>query len=392
MKVNFQLSLFSWLYLEQLKDSFKQAFHQGIHLGTSLGLVRKENQDRAIVARFRSVNKDRTYTLAALADGMGGMVEGSKCASLALSTLLTKLIESKETNPLSMLAVAAREANIAVYNRYGGKGGSTLSAVLFDNSGNPYAINIGDSRIYQLDVGDIFKQVSIDDTIDGQLAAMNKEPSKRPESSQLVQYVGMGEGMEPQEVKLANKMKIKHLLLSTDGAHCVGDRMIEDIMIHSQNPTYFTNRLLALSQWIGGKDNATLVFIDYKSAKNFMINDEISECLIQICNTNGMFSSPYYLESKIIDKMTNNYDTPNQAVQKKQRQDDRISNESENGKADSNEASEKVTKTEFQSPSSAREIIQKSKRKKNKKESKDKEEESGKIQIRLFPKPKEENK
>jgi PPM family protein phosphatase len=78
-------------------------------IATDIGLVRKENQDRAVAMRF--ANNGRTQTVFALADGMGGLRDGGHCASLALAGFLTSYATSTDKNTYTRLQASALYAN-----------------------------------------------------------------------------------------------------------------------------------------------------------------------------------------------------------------------------------------------------------------------------------------
>jgi PPM family protein phosphatase len=294
----FQSSLEHWLFN---KNSGKEVsvnivFNNNISIGSSIGLVRKENQDKAVIAKFCSrQSKNKFYILFALSDGMGGMKEGGKCASLLLSTFLSELVECNENIPFKKLCNASSIANQAIFEKYNGSGGATLSAILLDSHGSSSAINVGDSRIYQLDRNGIFKQISVDDTIDGQLSAINKEKSEIPSSKQLVQFIGMGDGLEPHEIKLSSREIIKKLILTSDGAHCVGDAILGSLLENAPENKIFLFRSLALANWLGGKDNATSICLSFDSIKELFEKDKRSEQLIQVWNSDGKYDFPNYL-------------------------------------------------------------------------------------------------
>jgi len=307
-KITFQSSLERWLLKPSYNEiSVNSAFDRNLSIGSSVGLVRKDNQDKAIISKFHSRNsKGKSYILFAIADGMGGMAEGAHCASLLISTLLAEIVDSKENNTFNKLRAASIIANDVVYKIYRGMGGSTLSAILMDSDGNVSAINIGDSRIYKHNIDGSFEQVSIDDTIDGQLAAINKKPSLMAESNRLVQYVGMGEGLDPHGIMLGNIADINKFIITTDGAHYVGGKTIELLLKNSPNSYTFIYRLITHSLWCGGRDNSTVICLSINEIKNIFQRDKNSEELIQIWSSYGKYayhnyllqSTAHYIESK----------------------------------------------------------------------------------------------
>lgn len=234
----------------------------GIALGSSIGLVRKENQDRVLFLRVKLDRPPRQFfVVAALCDGMGGMAKGGRCANLALSVFATSLIRSQEVDYPKKLETAIQEANKAVFREFNGDGGTTLSAVACNEENQCWAINVGDSRIYQVLANGKVEKLSVDDTIEGQLEALNrlKNTHSSEESKKLVQYVGMGKSLEPHHIQVGAIATTKLLLLTSDGAHSMPADTFQQIIIHAKSSTDIVDHLITHSEWVGGKDNATVV-------------------------------------------------------------------------------------------------------------------------------------
>ena len=119
-----------------------------IALGSDIGLERKENQDRLAMLRVNANSSTSTHVVVALADGMGGMHDGSGCAARTLGAFFNALIRYRQKAPEDRLLLAANAANEVVYQYSNGNGGSTLSAVLFGVDNRAFTVNVGDSRIY----------------------------------------------------------------------------------------------------------------------------------------------------------------------------------------------------------------------------------------------------
>jgi PPM family protein phosphatase len=230
-------------------------------LGTTIGNVRSENQDRAIVARFTSARcPGDSFLCFALCDGMGGMADGARCAEVALSSFLFRLTHrEKETAP-QLVRTAALAANSEVNREFRERGGTTLVAiVVFPESAA--AVSVGDSRIYLSTLEKDVKQVTVDDTIAGEL---NKLKGFEPRSGsntfadQLAQFVGIGEGMEPRIYPIDTDLTY---VLTSDGAHNTNPDTFSQIVSYAGTPQLIVTRLLHLSRWCGGADNATAICV-----------------------------------------------------------------------------------------------------------------------------------
>jgi serine/threonine protein phosphatase PrpC len=190
---------------------------------------------------------------------MGGMAEGGKCAEVALSTFLDVLTR-REDLPLGQRTdTAARAANSEIHRRYRERGGTTLVAVVFARS-SIIGVSVGDSRLYAFHAGDQVRQLSTDDTVAGELNKM--AGSKRSYSGletfagQLTQFVGIGEAIQP---RLYSLKKDEAYLLTSDGAHSISPETLEQLVKFAKSPHDIVARLLNISKWCGGHDNATVI-------------------------------------------------------------------------------------------------------------------------------------
>lgn len=238
------------------KTGFTDSASETVVLSSVLG-KRSENQDRTIFLRVKFDEPSKPSIAAlVLCDGMGGMVSGGDCANLAISTFAASLVRSNATTLTDKLKVAVNSANQAVYENFQGKGGATLSAIACNDVSDCAAVNVGDSRIYRVLNSGIVEQLTIDDTLEEQLADLNL-PSPPPEFRQLLQYVGMGEGIEPRHIGLQISPDIKWLLITSDGAHGISKDVFQALVAHAENPKEVVHRLTEFSEWLGGKDNST---------------------------------------------------------------------------------------------------------------------------------------
>lgn len=234
-------------------------------VGSSIGEVRKENQDRAVIARLSPVSTGRRpFVLAVLCDGMGGMEDGAKCAELAIATLLSRVAYSPRMDLRLSLKNAVDEANRNVHLEFRARGGTTLVAVLITAT-DIVAVSVGDSRLYVRTPADCLKQISVDDTIAGELSRIKGGTSStedlEPFSKQLAQFVGMGEDMEPRIYPLDDPGAGAYFILSSDGAHSSQPGILESILVHSPSPHVGLGRLIHLANWCGGGDNASVICI-----------------------------------------------------------------------------------------------------------------------------------
>ena len=145
----------------------------GIAAGSTLGQVRKENQDRYLVVRYAHPEPNRSFFLAAIADGVGSLPQSGLSASSAIAVFVSALTTEIERLAFSsglpnwerLLREAVQHANRYVYAKTGERGASTLSVVVVPSKHPACAVQIGDSKIFGISKDFHFTQLSIDQTV-----------------------------------------------------------------------------------------------------------------------------------------------------------------------------------------------------------------------------------
>ena len=260
----FEEKIAAWLSRKGPPRSTNQAFDPPIVLATDVGLERSENQDRVAALRFKSrSNEGRPVIAVAVADGMGGMRDGGKCATIAVSSFFFALTFYRGFDIERRAAASISYANDQVFNFAGGKGGTTLSAVLVDSSRRSCLVNIGDSRIYAFGGNAAVERLTRDDSLAEAVGGHGRE---------LLQFVGMGQGMQPHIRPVAHSTGT--LAITTDGIHFIDASVLQSILLHSPEARWTSERLSALARWCGGPDNASSAIIDLQSLLAQFKNDE----------------------------------------------------------------------------------------------------------------------
>lgn len=251
-----------WVGRPAKSSSAQEVLELKAALGTTVGEVRLENQDRAVIARFCCRGNGSEIVVAALCDGMGGMVDGGQCADLAVAHFLISLIDGLHEDRTELLNNAIAAANSSIYGRYRGRGGTTIASVLYGFDGVT-AATVGDTRVYGVNEHQIARQLSLDDTVAAEVGKARGVDASQLHlghlSGGLAQYVGMGPGLEPRTYELASQLA--GFCLSTDGAHAPGTPVFELLLGAAKNPLLAVTRILQLSRWIGGKDNASVIVL-----------------------------------------------------------------------------------------------------------------------------------
>ena len=254
-----------WLARPRKLNGFAEIQELNACIGTSVGEVRRENQDRAVIARFTSANRpEQSFVCFALCDGMGGMEDGSRCAEIALSAFIFRLIQDSSGSAGAAAKAAAIAANVEVHRQYRERGGTTLAALVYFRR-SASAVTVGDSRVYMVGEGKSLTQISTDDTIEGELNRLTGGvSSSRPKwdtfAGQLAQFIGIGEGLEPRSYTVSPGSSY---LLTSDGIHGydLSPSTLAQVVSAGRASQAVIRGLLQLSRLCGGVDNATAVYV-----------------------------------------------------------------------------------------------------------------------------------
>jgi PPM family protein phosphatase len=232
----------------------------GVLAGRAASLIslmgpRAENQDRAFVA-LMSPELGNSLFVAAVLDGMGGMEEGARAASLAASTFIQSLATSFTVDLGAALAMAISEANAAVWATLHGRGGTTLTAIAISKSGRCLAVHVGDSRLYVA-----FPQPRRITTDDSPRGLFGTDMGLPPGA--ILQFVGVGDRLIFQSFDLSVEVG-DSLLLTTDGFHGAEGEDLSTLLGKSLNATGAA--LVRHGKALRLSDNATAVLISRRRA------------------------------------------------------------------------------------------------------------------------------
>lgn len=248
-----QTQLTGWFMRRTASSGVRRVSPLAGAVATEVGSIRADNQDRVAIARGWD-KSGRPYALAAVADGIGGMQDGALCAAMALAGLFAEVAEQARAGARleDWLSRAVTVANLAVHAKFRGDGGSTLVVALIGGDSKFAWANVGDSRVYHESGGKLIR-LSTDDTIAGQLG---KGREAGPDQSKLLQFIGMGNPIEP-GLGLVER-PTGQVLLASDGVHFLDTTpWFEAIIAHAPDPGMCARRLTDLSKACGGPDNAS---------------------------------------------------------------------------------------------------------------------------------------
>jgi serine/threonine protein phosphatase PrpC len=242
-------------YASHQADDLDVAFASGIN-------ARSQNEDRVAVVRYRGKISGESFVLLVVCDGIGGMREGGRYASLALASLVVSLADTRYEAPVARVRRAVAQANAAVFKEARDRGGTTLSAIFIPSRGPAIAANIGDSRIYQYDPAKPLMQLSVDDNIETQVALLPdliRRAGTAGRGKQLTQYIGMDGDIGPHSfVQLGTPSA--GFLIASDGVSHLDVKITNTALANSGSTLNGVKRVLTLSRWLGVKDNASLIF------------------------------------------------------------------------------------------------------------------------------------
>jgi serine/threonine protein phosphatase PrpC len=227
-----------------------------ICLGTCIGAIREQNQDRALIT-FASypTAPEKSFALGIVCDGMGGLLRGDEAAVIAVSVFASRVIRWPSQPTPDRLRWAALAANQAVNKSLDGRGGATLAAVMVGLGGAVVGVNAGDSRIYGLTQSRDVKQLSRDDNLAGLLGQQGGFGA-----NQLLQFIGMGDGIAPQIIDM-DQDEFESILITSDGVHCASPATFAQAVRAPTSNLDLIRRLLALNEALGGHDNGTALVL-----------------------------------------------------------------------------------------------------------------------------------
>jgi serine/threonine protein phosphatase PrpC len=233
------------------------------YAATHIGLVRKSNEDRYLVKKF----KDETI-LFAVADGMGGQAAGDFAAEIIRGKManMSSIPRGKETDVLSSLAVETDKLLIELGEKdeqLEGLGTTLLCVFIRENTA--FWVHVGDSRltIYR---GEKLLQMTKDQNLARYLVEEGEisldEVAEHYSRNILDQ--ALGNAMEEPETGSVMLETGDTLVLTTDGFHnpVLPEIIAAELQKHEDLKTTadsLVNQALAK----GGTDNITILIARY---------------------------------------------------------------------------------------------------------------------------------
>ena len=214
--------------------------------------TRKSQQDHAAI-----VNWPNGFSLAILADGMGGHAGGAEASHLVVNTFRESFVESEESDIRQRFLEGLSAANLAVYDYAKSHPelegmGSTFLAVTFDGAAIQW-ISVGDSPLWLFRDGNI-RQINENHSMAAVLAKQveeglitEEEAASSPERSQLLDAV-LGKDIKmvdaPEETLPVQDGDI--IILASDGVEtCSLDELQQLLVQELQDSSCSSEKIVA---------------------------------------------------------------------------------------------------------------------------------------------------
>lgn len=245
---------------------------------TDAGRVRPNNEDAFIAADLTEgqsfagrkwagdISVGDGGALCAVSDGMGGAQAGDVASGIVVSSLAEALASQSTGRPSQeRFAGAVKEVHSTVWAQacqWGLHMGATLTAV-YVRGPVAYVAEVGDSRAYLLRAGRI-TQLTKDQSYVQLLIDRGVEPEEAQESP-LRNVILQAIGYQPHVSVALGRLDLRRfdcLLLCSDGlSNEIQDREMRNVVLASRDLGLAADRLIALANERGGRDNATVILI-----------------------------------------------------------------------------------------------------------------------------------
>jgi len=262
--------------------------HLEIGADTHTGMKGKNNEDQFSVSAFHlSVLDNTPAVFAVIADGIGGHRAGEVASAIAVEMISQSVAESDASQPVAIMQAGMIQASQTIHaqassdGKKEGMGPTCVTAWVIGNK--LYSASVGNSRLYLLRNGKLI-HLNIDHTwvqeaVDA--GALTVEQARiHPHANVIRRYLG-----SQQEVEVDTRLRTERsgrftgdhqgqelrpgdrLLLCSDGLN----DMIEDDKIlelaREADLERAVEGLISAANEAGGKDNITVVLLEYVKKK-----------------------------------------------------------------------------------------------------------------------------
>lgn len=233
---------------------------------TDIGRRRNVNQDYVYASDFPIGNLPNLYIVA---DGMGGHKAGEVASSYAVKKVVESVERSVDVKPALILQKAVRYANYCLFEKskeqeeYRGMGTTLVVLTVFEEQA--LAVNIGDSRLYEINE-DKISQISEDHSLVAELVRKGElnvwEARNHPDKNIITRALGIQSEVEMDLFPFQVKKKNRYLLCSDGLSNMVEDEELYHI-IRQEKPLYDIGaELIRKANENGGVDNIAVVLVE----------------------------------------------------------------------------------------------------------------------------------
>jgi protein phosphatase len=255
----------------------KQQQPKNIGFASDIGLTRSTDEDSIVITDLMTAfeGKKRRKVMLILADGMGGHTKGEVASKIGTRTVASELqqflsdtdMDERKYYDLLTSAFLMANSRILHYTEIHPEAegmGTTISVAVIDENQGLYIGNVGDSRVYIINREEGAIQLTKDHTFVQELVDRGKitkeEARRHPKKNVLNQAVGSAVDMKVDtfSLRLHNDDKV---VLCCDGLtnHVSDDEMAQIILEDNANPQDACDKLVALANKRGGKDNISVI-------------------------------------------------------------------------------------------------------------------------------------
>ncbi len=228
---------------------------------TDQGMRRTSNQDAILAEPLEG-----GWTLAAVADGVGGAFGGEIASSESIAALRATFASAKFEDPAEALRTAFRAANVRVTNRVADDAAlanmaTTLVAALIRDD-SAWVANLGDSRAYLFSGGEL-QQITEDDSLVAEqvrAGILTPEQAERsPYQNVITRGIGVDQDITEIPVTPVTLPPGSMLLLCSDGLF--RPLSLDEIALILRNGSVeeIARQLIDRANANGGPDNISVV-------------------------------------------------------------------------------------------------------------------------------------
>ena len=233
---------------------------------TDVGQVRSQNQDYVYASDLPVGNLPNLYIVA---DGMGGHKAGDLASSYAVQTIVESIEKSTETRPALILQKAVRYANYRLFEKaaereeYQGMGTTLVVLTVYGNEA--LAVNIGDSRLYEISGGEIV-QISEDHSLVAELVRKGEispvEARRHPDKNIITRALGIQDEAQLDLFPFHVEPGDRYLLCSDGLSNMVEDTELCRIISQEKDLSEIGAELILTANGNGGLDNIAVVLVE----------------------------------------------------------------------------------------------------------------------------------